>query len=112
MNAMNILLPDSLKSFVDEQVAQHGYGTSSEYVYELIRKEAKQRHLRGLLRDGAASTAAAPADAAYFNTRRERVQKAPNKRSIAPVTSDESARKFATGEFPKVWLLCTHPPTN
>jgi antitoxin ParD1/3/4 len=32
MNTMNISLPNMLKAFVDEQVSQHGYGTSSEYV--------------------------------------------------------------------------------
>jgi antitoxin ParD1/3/4 len=31
MSTMNISLPDSLKTFVDEQVSQRGYGTSSEY---------------------------------------------------------------------------------
>ncbi len=29
---MKISLPNSLKAFVDEQVTQRGYGTSSEYV--------------------------------------------------------------------------------
>ena len=32
MSTMNISLPEALKAFVDEQVAQRGYGTSSEYV--------------------------------------------------------------------------------
>jgi Arc/MetJ-type ribon-helix-helix transcriptional regulator len=32
-------LPDDLKSFVDQQVGERGYGTSSEYVRELIRKD-------------------------------------------------------------------------
>jgi antitoxin ParD1/3/4 len=36
---MNISLPDTLKSFVDAQVNQGGYGTSSEYVREQIRKD-------------------------------------------------------------------------
>ena len=58
---MNISLPDSLKSFVDEQVAQRGYGTSSEYVRELIRKDADILRLRGMLLKGAASAPAAPA---------------------------------------------------
>ena len=57
MSTMNISLPDSLKDFVDEQVAQRGYGTSSEYVRELIRKDADCLHLRGLLLEGAASAA-------------------------------------------------------
>ncbi|NBN99741.1 MAG: type II toxin-antitoxin system ParD family antitoxin, partial [Flavobacteriia bacterium] len=31
MTTMNISLPDSMKLFVDQQVSQRGYGTSSEY---------------------------------------------------------------------------------
>ena len=72
MSTMNISLPDSLKEFVDEQVTRRGYGTSSEYVRELIRKDADRLHLRGLLLEGAASAPAAPADAAYFGALRKR----------------------------------------
>ena len=75
MTTMNISLPDSLKSFVDEQVAQRGYGTSSEYLRELIRKDADILRLRGMLLKGAASAPAAPVDAGYFSALRERVQK-------------------------------------
>ena len=71
---MNISLPDALKSFVDEQVGQRGYGTSSEYVRELIRKDQDRLQLRGLLLDGAASNPAAPADASYFDGLRDRVR--------------------------------------
>jgi antitoxin ParD1/3/4 len=39
MSTMNISLPETLKTFVDTQVSQRGYGTSSEYVRELIRKD-------------------------------------------------------------------------
>ncbi|PKO41990.1 MAG: type II toxin-antitoxin system ParD family antitoxin [Betaproteobacteria bacterium HGW-Betaproteobacteria-3] len=74
MGTMNISLPDTLKSFVDEQVGQRGYGTSSEYVRELIRKDQDRLHLRDLLLKGASSRAAAPADEAYFTALRERVQ--------------------------------------
>lgn len=72
---MNISLPDTLKSFVDEQVSQRGYGTSSEYVRELIRKDQDRLKLRELLLAGAASAPAAPADAAYFDGLRDRVRK-------------------------------------
>ena len=75
MSTMNISLPDSLKSFVDEQVTQRGYSTSSEYVRELIRKDADVLRLRGMLLQGAASAAAAPVDASYFSALRERVKK-------------------------------------
>ena len=47
MTTMNISLPDALKSFVDDQVAARGYGISSEYFRELIRKD--QDRLRDLL---------------------------------------------------------------
>lgn len=76
---MNISLPDLLKSFVDEQVEQRGYGTSSEYVRELIRKDADILRLRGMLLKGAASAPAAPAapvDAEYFSALRQRVKRA------------------------------------
>ena len=74
MSTMNISLPDTLKSFVDEQVSQRGYGTSSEYVRELIRKDHDRLHLRKLLLKGAGSKAAAPADKAYFDSLRGRVR--------------------------------------
>ena len=72
---MNISLPDSLKAFVDEQVTERGYGTSSEYVRELIRRDAVRLLLRVLLRGGAPSAPAAPADAAYFDALRKRVRR-------------------------------------
>ena len=74
MATMNISLPESLKSFVDRQVASRGYGTSSEYVRELIRMDQDRQHLRGLLLDGAASAPTAPVDEAYFDSLRERVR--------------------------------------
>ncbi|CAB5657188.1 Antitoxin ParD4 [Delftia tsuruhatensis] len=74
MSTMNISLPDSLKSFVDEQVSQRGYGTSSEYVRELIRKDQERLQLRSLLLAGAGSAPAALADAGYFDGLRSRVR--------------------------------------
>lgn len=73
MSTMNISLPESLKSFVDDQVSQRGYGTSSEYVRELIRKDQDRLQLRGLLLAGAASPPAAIADGTYFSGLRDRV---------------------------------------
>jgi antitoxin ParD1/3/4 len=75
MTTMNISLPDTLKSFVDEQVAGRGYGTSSEYVRELIRKDQDRQRLRQLLLDGASSSPMSPVDPAYFEALRERVSK-------------------------------------
>jgi len=75
MTTMNISLPDSLKDFVDEQVSQRGYGTSSEYVRELIRKDQDRQRLRVLLLEGAATAPAGVADAEYFEGLRRRVRK-------------------------------------
>ena len=71
---MNISLPDTLKAYVDEQVSGRGFGTSSEYVRELIRRDRDRQHLRALLLDGAGSAPAAPADKAYFDSLRSRVR--------------------------------------
>ena len=69
---MNISLPDSLKSFVDQQVTDRGYGTSSEYVRELIRHDQDRQVLRGLLLEGAASAPGAPINDDYFAALRKR----------------------------------------
>ncbi|NTX28488.1 type II toxin-antitoxin system ParD family antitoxin [Burkholderia pyrrocinia] len=74
MSTMNISLPESLKAFVDEQVGLRGYGTSSEYVRELIRKDQDRQHLRGLLLAGAASAPTAPVGDDYFDSLRVRAR--------------------------------------
>ncbi len=40
---MNISLPDSMRTYIDETLAAGGYGTASEYVRELIRADQKIR---------------------------------------------------------------------
>ena len=75
MATMNISLPDTLRDFVEEQVADKGYGTSSEYVRELIRRDQHKQQLRDLLLDGSGSGQAAPADAGYFDRLREGIRK-------------------------------------
>jgi antitoxin ParD1/3/4 len=79
MGTMNISLPDQLKSFVDEQVAGRGYGTSSEYIRELIRRDQDRLALRGLLFEGASSARTDPADADYFTSLRDRVRGLPSR---------------------------------
>lgn len=74
MDTMIISLPDALKSFVDEQVANRGYSTSSEYVRELIRKDQDRQNLRTQLLDGASSHQSGPVDGVYFNDLRERAR--------------------------------------
>ncbi len=76
MSTMNVSLPDDLKAFVDEQVSTCGYDSSSEYLCELIRKEADVQHLRALLLEGAASPMSTVADAAFFEEVRAHIRQA------------------------------------
>ncbi|MFA7242129.1 MAG: type II toxin-antitoxin system ParD family antitoxin [Sulfuricellaceae bacterium] len=75
MLTMNISLPDALKEFVDQQVATAGYGTSSEYVRELIRHDQDRLRLRSLLLEGAHSKVTGLADADYFTSLRSGIKK-------------------------------------
>jgi len=74
MGTRNISLPDHLKSLVDEQVAGRGYGTSSEYIRELIRRDQDCLALRRLLLDGASSAPTKPVGEEYFTSLRDRVR--------------------------------------
>ncbi|CAN1536724.1 COG3609 Predicted transcriptional regulators containing the CopG/Arc/MetJ DNA-binding domain [Burkholderiaceae bacterium] len=74
MTTMNISLPDTLKTFVDSQVSERGYGTHSEYVRELIRKDQDRQQLRSLLLAGAASAPSHRVNDAYFADLRQRIR--------------------------------------
>ena len=76
MSTMNVSLPDSLRDFIDSQVVQAGYGTSSEYVRELIRRDQDRVQLRALLMDGARSPLTGEGDARYFAGLRQRIKAA------------------------------------
>ncbi len=71
---MNISIPETLKSFVDEQVASGGYATSSEYVRDLIRRDRDRTRFRGMLLEGASSPLTKQADEAYFDGLRARIR--------------------------------------
>ena len=74
MSTMNISLPDSLKAFVDAQVDRRGFGTSSEYVRTLIRREQEQEALRALLLEGATSPIDPVANDEFLSGLREQVR--------------------------------------
>jgi antitoxin ParD1/3/4 len=74
MNTMNISIPESLQVFVDLQVGQRGFETSSEYVRELIRMDQDRQNLRSSLLRGALSADAGAADQSYFEGLRESVR--------------------------------------
>jgi antitoxin ParD1/3/4 len=73
VSTMNVSLPDELKSFVDQRVDHGGFGSTSEYVRELIRRDRERERLRDLMLDGAASPPGPLADPNYFGSLRAHV---------------------------------------
>lgn len=74
MATMNVSLPDGLKEFVEAQVDERGYGTSSEFIRDLIRRERARTQLRALVVDGMGSGAGSEMDEEYFQRLRERIR--------------------------------------
>ena len=68
---MNISLPETLKTFVDQQVKSRGYSSSSEYICELVHKDQDRQRLRGQLLEGAGSPPALTAGTEYFRQLRD-----------------------------------------
>ena len=71
MPTMKISLPESRRSFVEEQIAQGRYATTSDYIRDLIRRDQDRRHLRDLLLAGATSKPGPVADDCYFDDLRD-----------------------------------------
>lgn len=63
MKSMNISLPDSMRTYVENQVASGGYSTASEYFRQLVRADQKRQaneRLEALLLEGLESGIATP----------------------------------------------------
>ena len=73
---MNVSIPEDLKSFVETQVAAEGYGTSSEYVRELIRRDRQRSQLRRLILEGLAGGPSQRMDDAFWSAQRRRINPA------------------------------------
>ncbi len=76
MATMNVSLPDALKDFVEAQVSAHGYGTSSEFVRDLIRREQARAQLRALVLEGMSSGRGSDFDETYVERLRTRIRTA------------------------------------
>ncbi len=70
---MNVSLPAALKDYVETQVAERGFGTSSEFIRELIRREQARTQLRTLIVEGMSSGPGSVLDSTYFERLRKRV---------------------------------------
>jgi len=75
---MNISLSDPLKQFVDEEVSEGGYSSTSDYVRDLIRQRQRAKAenlLRQLIAEGLASGPAIPVTSETFDRMREELAK-------------------------------------
>lgn len=70
---MNVSMPESLKVFVESQVTQRGFGTSSEFIRDLIRQDQAREHLRTLIHQGLESGESIEVSDAYVDSIRARI---------------------------------------
>jgi antitoxin ParD1/3/4 len=79
MTSLNVSLPEAMRQFVEEQAANGGYGTVSEYIQELIRQaqeqQAEQERLEALLLAGLASPASEMTPADWEQIRAEAMER-------------------------------------
>ena len=75
MATMNISLPDELRDFVNEQVAESSYTSTSEYLCQLIREHRELVRFRKLIDEGASSPIEGPSDKGYFDDLRARARR-------------------------------------
>ncbi len=72
MTTMNVSLPAEMKAFVDEQVREKGFMTSSEYIRDLIRDQKEIADLRAML-DASAPVPVSAFDQAFFSRMRAKI---------------------------------------
>lgn len=70
---MNVSLPDELKDYVDSQVRDGGFGSTSEYVRDLIRRDRARGELRAAILEGLASPVVATSDDDFFGDLRRQL---------------------------------------
>lgn len=76
MARMNISLPEGIKEPHEEQVHERGYGTGSEFIRQLLRRQQQRSQLHTLLVDGMSSGSGSEMNEEYFDRLRDRVWEA------------------------------------
>lgn len=77
MATMNVSLPDPLKQFVDEEVREGGFASTSDYMRDLIRQRQRAKAeelLRRLIAEGLASGPAEPVTKDTFRQMRKELR--------------------------------------
>jgi len=76
MVTLNLSLPDNLREFVEQEVAEGGYATVSEFIRSLVREDMKRVAEQEKAAARAAAKPASPAAAdARKNVAKKRVKK-------------------------------------
>jgi len=76
MTTMNISLPRQLKEHVDARVAEGGYGSSSDYIRDLIRKDQQcqaEQHFVALISEGLESGGPRLVDDEFWQEKKDRL---------------------------------------
>lgn len=88
MPTMNISLPDSMKQYVEDQVAAGEYSSASEYVRELVRtdqrRQAKDALERSLIQAMAEGEAVEADDAWWVALRKDVAKKVTQPKARRP----------------------------
>jgi antitoxin ParD1/3/4 len=84
MTTLNISLPDNLKTFIEKEVKEGGYSTTSEYLRTLVRQAQKQKAQETLetqLLEGLASGQSSEMSAKDWQAIRQEVKARVSKKS-------------------------------
>ena len=76
MATINVSLPETLKTYIEQQVAEGDYSTTSEYFRHLVREDQRRKareHLEGLLLHGLNSGVGMEADESYWREKGKKV---------------------------------------
>lgn len=76
MTTLNISLPESMRTYIEDTVTRGGYSTASEYIRQLVRedqKRAAKERLELLLMEGVESGPAREMTAADWDELQRRV---------------------------------------
>ena len=74
---MNVSLPDQLREFVDQEVREGGFASTSDYMRDLIRQRQREKaaeFLRQLIAEGLASGPAEPVSKETFARMRKELR--------------------------------------
>jgi antitoxin ParD1/3/4 len=85
MAMLNISLPESVREFIEREVAEGGHGDASEYIYKLLQEEQKKKareKVEALLLEGLQSGPATPMTAQDWEDIRREVHERHARRNV------------------------------